>query len=107
MVIYLINQRDGQIYSTWQQKKDSPIVFKEKVIIDIDKMLELFGHKPLTCFLNDLQCELFNYAGKSVFKTKTDIPLYFWNLYLNLYKIQVKEVNTDKPSENTLGSDFY
>lgn len=92
MTIQLINKRDGRIHCAWQQSNyDSDLVFKSNIIEDIDSRLELFGYKPLSCSLNDFQCELLH-CGMQPFKNKSEIPLYFWNLYLSQYKIEVREI---------------
>lgn len=64
---------------------------KERVIGHIDKWLEAFTGKSLIEDLNTFQSEIPD-CEKTIFKSKYEFPIYFYNLLLKKYTDKLKIV---------------
>lgn len=85
---FVLKEFDIGKYKTMSDLKSSMLHY-------IDMFLKSFGHKTLTAELNEMQEEVSsaeNYKDKiGCFEYKQGIPIYFWNLVLRIYNLEIRK----------------
>ena len=90
------NCNDQLVLKEWDVEKYKSIRdLKYCALIDISMLLEAFGRSALSEELNKMQDavdEAENFKDKlGCFEYKQDIPIYFWNLVLRIYNLEIRK----------------
>lgn len=89
------NCNDQFVLKEWDVEKYKSIRdLKYCALIDISMFLEAFGRPTLSEELNKMQGavrEAENSKKLGCFEYKQDIPIYFWNLVLRIYNLEIRK----------------